>query len=142
MTSAWTRLHECSRLQQLTLVHQKIRRNRNLMTSTAYPSFHVLSALPDGVVVADIEGIIIFINKAALKMFEYETEVEVVGKNVKIFVHPTIADAHDAYIKRYATIGAGHLMHTSGNDLFGRTKSQKIIPVSISLTEYSENGQR
>src|SRR5690242_15254836 len=83
----------------------------------------ILATVPDAMVVIDEVGSIVSFSAAAEKMFGY-SEVEVIGKNVKMLMPNPDRDRHDQYLLNYLRtgkrkiIGIGRVttaLHRDGN---------------------------
>lgn len=83
----------------------------------------ILQALPDALVVADIQGRIVGWNPAATRLFGY-TAGEVVGAELNLLVPERFRPAHDAGFARAVASGelrvAGRVMRTRAQPKDGR----------------------
>jgi len=64
----------------------------------------ILDTVPEAMVVIDESGIITSFSAAAERLFGY-SEVEVLGRNVKVLMPSPDREAHDGYISRYLRTG-------------------------------------
>jgi len=66
--------------------------------------FSILDNILDSAIVIDERGIVQFCNRVAYKMLGFSSS-EVVGRNVKMLMPTSQADAHDGYIRNYILSG-------------------------------------
>lgn len=99
----------------------------------------VVDAAPDGIVVVDETGTVVFVNPMVEQMFEYDRD-ELVGSSVDRLVPIEAERAHASYRTSYIEHPRTRVMG-SGLDLQGRTRAGKEFPVEISLSPIS-NGER
>ncbi len=59
----------------------------------------ILQAIPDGLAIADMNGMITYVSKEALDMFGYSSKNEIVGRNILSFIHRTYQDSAMHYTK-------------------------------------------
>lgn len=92
----------------------------------------LLEAAPDGIIIADTDGIILAVNRQVELLFGYERS-ELLGQSVELLVPEKLRDAHrahrDAYQRRPVTRPMG-----IGLDLVGRRKDGSQLPLAISLS--------
>mmetsp|Transcript_14019 Transcript_14019/g.22894 ORF Transcript_14019/g.22894 Transcript_14019/m.22894 type:complete len:386 (+) Transcript_14019:2-1159(+) len=55
----------------------------------------------DGIVVADLNGIITQVNDTVVTLFGYATKIEMIGKNLSILVGGSDGKRHDGYVKAF-----------------------------------------
>ncbi|WP_299560716.1 PAS domain S-box protein [uncultured Sulfitobacter sp.] len=75
----------------------------------------LLDASVDAIVVADSEGIILRLNKAAATLFGYSVE-DLTGKNVKLLMPAGVAAYHDDYLQHHLKTGETRLIGTGRED--------------------------
>ncbi len=99
----------------------------------------LVDAIPDGVVVVDIEGVIVFVNGRAAAMFGYDCD-QLVGRSVETLVPMELVDAHRG--QRAAFTRAPHTRPMgTGLMLEGRRHDGSLLPVEISLSPFeTEDG--
>jgi two-component system sensor kinase FixL len=68
-----------------------------------------LDCAADATIAIDRWGAVLTFSRAAEALFGWTSE-EVVGRNVKMLMPPSYAEAHDGYIERYATSGEPHVI--------------------------------
>ena len=93
----------------------------------------LLEAAPDGMIVANLKGEIVLVNRQSEKLFRYAKE-ELVGKPIEkllpayFFVNQASNKAHYARTPKAVSAGVGL-------ELFGITKDGTQIPVDINLSQ-------
>jgi PAS domain S-box-containing protein len=98
--------------------------------------FEVLfDSAPNGVVVADNDGLIILLNERMEKKFGY-THAELIGRSVDVLVPERFRGAHSQFRKSFAQHAQARPMG-AGRDLFGRRKDGTEFPVEIGINPIS-----
>ena len=93
----------------------------------------------EGILLTDSKGIIVMVNPAAEKMFNYTSE-ELIGKPVEILIP-------DQYKPHHHQLREGFYEHPSnrsmgiGRDLNARRKDGSNMPVEVSLSHYLRDGE-
>jgi two-component system CheB/CheR fusion protein len=100
----------------------------------------ILETAVDAIVTIDQAGTIISFNRAATKMFGYETE-EAVGRNVRLLMPSPYREEHDSHIKRYIKTGKPHIIGT-GREIVGQRRNGEIFPMELSVSEVRHGDQR
>lgn len=59
---------------------------------------NLVGSMPEGMVVTDIAGNILDLNRAAVDLFGYSSGAELVGRNVRVLVPAPHAERHDGYV--------------------------------------------
>ena len=94
----------------------------------------------EGILVTNNKGIIILANPAALKMFGYEQENDIMGQMVEILIPRRYRAGHvqlrDGFYHHPSNREMG-----SGRDLFGQRKDNSNFPVEVSLSAYKQDNQ-
>src|SRR5262249_27631459 len=94
--------------------------------------FQVLfESAPNGVVVADSDGLIALVNAKMEEMFGYSRE-ELVGQPVEVLVPERFRDAHSGRRKVFSAVPETRAMGAA-NDLFCRRKDGSEFPVEIGV---------
>ena len=99
----------------------------------------VFEALPDGIVIADLEGAIIYVNRQLAQLSGYPAE-ELVGNPVETLVPALQRDQHPAHRAGY--VAAGLPTRPMGSNLRIRllTRAGQEVPVDISLRRVELDG--
>jgi PAS domain S-box-containing protein len=92
-----------------------------------------------GILVTDINGLIIAINPFALKEFGYSEDKELIGKIIENLIPSRFYERHIQNRENYAQNPQNRPMGL-GMDLFGLKKDGTEFPVEISIGHYSSNG--
>ncbi|RKP16567.1 hypothetical protein ROZALSC1DRAFT_25119, partial [Rozella allomycis CSF55] len=87
-----------------------------------------------GTIVIRKDGAIMMVNKRAIELFGYKPE-EMYKKNVKLLMPEEHAVRHDGYLNRYLTTGEAKVIGTKGRNVMGKTKTGKMIPISLEVNE-------
>jgi two-component system sensor histidine kinase DevS len=107
------------------------------MTDAALRS--AVDAAPDGILVVDATGTIVFVNPMAERLFQYDRD-ELVGESVDRLVPDAEQGAHAAHRAAYMNHPRGRPMG-SGLELRGRQRSGTEFPVEISLSPVHSSAQ-
>jgi two-component system sensor histidine kinase DevS len=97
-----------------------------------------VDAAPDGIVVVDEAGTMVFVNPMVERLFEYGRD-ELVGRSVDLLLPEAVRGAHVARRARYVEHPLTRPMG-SGLDLRGRRRSGSEFPVEISLSPLRSAG--
>jgi PAS domain S-box-containing protein len=100
----------------------------------------ILDGVLDSIITIDANGIIVSVNPAVAKTFEYEAR-ELVGRNVKMLMPEPNRSSHDGYLARYQSTGMTKAIGV-GRELEGLTKTGQVFPMELTVTELSHDGQR
>jgi two-component system sensor histidine kinase DevS len=92
----------------------------------------ILDAAPDGIVVVDDSGTIVFVNPMVAKMFGYPND-ELVGMSVDQLLPDDVRGPHAGRRANYAAHPRTRSMG-SGLDLHGRRRSGREFPIEIALS--------
>ena len=92
----------------------------------------LLESMPDGIVMVDGEGRVLFANGHAERIFGYD-EGELAGKPIELLLPHRFHAAHFGHRARYFGQPRTRAMG-AGLDLYGRRKDGSEIPVEISLS--------
>lgn len=95
---------------------------------------------PDAVVLMDSESVIHFANPAVRDVFGYSPE-EVIGKNLATLQPDPLRDSHQTGMERYLKTGVRNL-NWRAVETIGRRKDGVEIPIEVSFSEMSLNGER
>jgi PAS domain S-box-containing protein len=100
----------------------------------------ILDSVVDSIITIDATGIIVSINPAVVKMFEYPAE-ELLGKNVKVLMPEPNRSSHDGHLERYQSTGKTTVIGV-GRKLEGLTKTGRAFPMELTITEVLLEGER
>jgi protein-histidine pros-kinase len=100
----------------------------------------VVEANATGLLVVDSGGRIVLTNPALERMFGYARE-ELVGQPMETLLPESERGRHSALRTDYMSAPVPRPMG-AGRDLHGRRKDGSILPVEISLSSFTENGQQ
>ncbi|MBP9693040.1 MAG: PAS domain S-box protein, partial [Alphaproteobacteria bacterium] len=94
----------------------------------------ILEATPDAMVIINKEGIIIFTNTQAEKIFNYKKD-ELLGQPVEILIPEPYRSQHPKHREDYFSSPHVRPMGT-GMELYGMRKNGEHFPVEISLSPF------
>ena len=100
----------------------------------------ILDNVLDSIIMIDAAGTIVSTNAAVGKMFAYPPD-ELVGKNIKMLMPEPNRSNHDNYLARYQSTGMTKAIGV-GRELEGLTRSGKVFPMELTITELSLEGKR
>ncbi|HZI19058.1 MAG TPA: PAS domain S-box protein [Pyrinomonadaceae bacterium] len=100
----------------------------------------VMETVADAVITVDERGTILFVNRAASRVFGYE-EGELVGRDLKELMPAQMRAPHDAGMRRYVETGRRNIPW-SGVELPGLRKDGHEIQLEISFGEFTLSGRR
>jgi len=92
----------------------------------------LLEAVPDGVVIADAEGQIVYVNGQTERLFDY-ARAELVGQTVEILVPERLRAVHPAHRRDYAQQPRVRAMGAK-QELYGRRRDGSELPIEVSLS--------
>ncbi|HTP12886.1 MAG TPA: PAS domain S-box protein [Bacteroidota bacterium] len=104
------------------------------------PFYGILEAIPNGVIITDEEGTIVFANKKSGELFGYLPR-ELLGKPVESLVPQNSRHSHEQDRSRYAKHPTTRPMG-AGRDLYGLRKDGHTIPVEIGLSHFTIDGRK
>ncbi|MFO0947325.1 MAG: PAS domain S-box protein [Planctomycetota bacterium] len=100
----------------------------------------VMDSVTDAILTIDEHGIIQSSNPGSERSFGY-SEIELVGKNVKLLMPPPYNEEHDDYIANYLRTGVARMIG-SGREAEGLRRDGTRFPVEITITEFQIDGER
>ena len=99
----------------------------------------VLEAMPDGVVIVNLDGEMVLVNREIERLLRYERE-ELLGKSVEMLLPDNLARTHTGHRSQFAKNphrrSMGH-----GLDLVARRSDGSVFPVEISLAPAEVAGE-
>jgi PAS domain S-box-containing protein len=100
----------------------------------------MLETAASGIVTASADGTIRSFNRAAERLFGYETS-EIVGQNLKVLMPAPPRDRHERYIERYLKSGLAKVIG-SDTDVVAVRKDGSTFPVHLAVSEYRVQGKQ
>lgn len=94
----------------------------------------------DAIATIDTKSKILFVNRAAEKIFGYSAE-EMLGHEITMLMPDYLRHVHKAALSRYAQTGRKHIDWTRV-ELPGLHKDGHEIPVELSIAEHLEDGEK
>ena len=119
-------------------VTERVDRERELKKQKEW-SERLMESAPDGMLVADSDGIIQAANGRLEDLFGYPRE-ELVGASVEILMPARFRATHGSRIVQFFTSPERREMG-QGRELFGQRKDGEEFPIEISLSPFQQNGQ-
>jgi len=101
----------------------------------------VTDNLVDAIITINDHGMIESVNPACCQIFGYPAG-EMIGRNVSLLMPEPNRSAHDGYIAHYVNGGAPKVLGTTGREAEGLRKDGSTFPISISISEFRDQGQR
>lgn len=95
----------------------------------------IMEAAADAIVVSDGHGVIVEINAAACRMFQYDPE-EMIGQSLNVLMPAAVASQHDNFMRHYMKTGEKHILGTD-RDVQGQRKDKSVFPLHLSVGEAS-----
>eukprot|EP01065_Artemidia_motanka_P052929 TRINITY_DN9687_c0_g1_i1.p1 TRINITY_DN9687_c0_g1~~TRINITY_DN9687_c0_g1_i1.p1 ORF type:complete len:3619 (+),score=1022.79 TRINITY_DN9687_c0_g1_i1:109-10965(+) len=101
----------------------------------------ITSESPVPIIGIDEVGTVELISRSVLSVFDYRSEDEIIGKNVKMLMFPSVADRHDAYLANYLKTGKKKVIDMQ-NMLEGMRSTGEAVPVEVCVRELLSEGRR
>jgi PAS domain S-box-containing protein len=95
---------------------------------------------PDGVIILDSTGVILFWNPAAEKLFGYSS-AEIIGKNVELFLPQSKHSEYQERLMRLHETGMSHLVGKT-MEVEGKLKKGTTIPIDVSFSRWEVDDKR
>lgn len=111
------------------------------MTKRLPPFSDVIERAPDGVVVVDNEGLIVYANSRIVAMFGFTLD-ELVGRPVETLIPDHLHHRHMSHRKAYADAARVRPMGDPRLPLHGRRKDGSEFPVEIQLAPLESGAER
>jgi PAS domain S-box-containing protein len=92
----------------------------------------VMHALPDGIVLVDSEGLVVFVNERLEELSQYRSE-DLIGRPIELLVPAGIRSAHEEH-RRELRVVSGHRPMGTGLDVRLRPRDGVEIPVDVELS--------
>lgn len=93
----------------------------------------IVEAAVDGIITIDENGIMLYMNPAAERLFGYKAD-EVLGKNISILMPQAYAEQHDEYLARYLRSGRATIVGII-REVVGLRKNGTEFPMELSVSE-------
>lgn len=93
----------------------------------------IVENVVDGIIVINTRGVILDVNPALCKIFDYEKE-ELIHQKVNILMPAVHAAHHDEYIRNYLQTGIGKIIGI-GREVEGVKKSGQRFPFNLSVSK-------
>ena len=116
---------------------ERKRVERSLQESAARLKVVVDTAV-DGVILIDMQGIVMMFNPACERLFGYRAH-EVVGRNVKMLMPAPYRGEHDGYLANYLHTGERKIIGI-GREVMGQRKDGTTFPMDLSVGEAKQEG--
>ena len=95
----------------------------------------------DGIIMINDSGEIKGFNPAAEQIFGY-SQMEALGKNLKMLMPEPVRSEHDGYLKRYLLTGKAQILGVRGREVTAVRKSGEQFPMELSASEMMLGGAR
>jgi len=93
----------------------------------------ILDTVLDATIVIEEDGKIVSFNSAAVRQFGY-TELEVIGKNVRMLMPSPYREEHDSYLQRYYDTGIRRIIGV-GRVVVGERRDGSTFPMELAVGE-------
>src|SRR5712671_263490 len=93
----------------------------------------VLDAAVDAVIIIDGRGLIEFVNRAAERLFDYQSD-ELLGRSVNILMPQTLRDEHDGYLQRLQRTREPHILGM-GREVSAQRRDGTTFAVELAVGE-------
>lgn len=100
----------------------------------------ILSTVPDAMVVIDESGKISSFSTAAQALFGF-SEIEALGKDVRMLMSSPDRERHDSYIQRYLETGEKRIIG-KGRVVLGQRKDGVVFPMELAIGEAARGNER
>ncbi|HET9624306.1 MAG TPA: ATP-binding protein [Kofleriaceae bacterium] len=110
-----------------------------MLSERPIPYQSLLDAAPDGIIVCDRHGALLFANQAAERMFGYEPG-ELVGRPLDVLIPEALRARHAELVAAFA--GAPRSRSMGGSlELFGQRKTGELLAIEVSLSPLAHDGE-
>lgn len=100
----------------------------------------VLNSTTDGIISADIQGRILQVNQAGLKIFGYQNSGELTGQDLNLLIPPQYRQDHQKHLAKRDAQPSSHFLNRL-RQVEGLRKDGTAVPLDITLTQASLAGQ-
>jgi PAS domain S-box-containing protein len=102
----------------------------------------VVATAADGIIVAREDGRIVSINRAGLRMFGYEQETDLIGRDLGLLMPATEAARHGTYVAAHRAGAPPRVIGVSGRELLAVRQDGSVFPIDLSVSSFDDNGAR
>ena len=102
----------------------------------------VVDTAADGIVVAMADGRIMSVNAAALRMFGYARDDELVGQDVGLLMPMSEAARHGRYIAAHRAGAPPRIIGVPGRELLARRRDGAEFPIDLSVSSFGAGATR
>src|SRR4051812_1069820 len=106
----------------------------NPNTSRQYEALFNNGAI--GIITVDHNAIMVSVNTFALKQFGYDSEEDLIGKEIEVLIPGRFKERHKKHIHNYRESNPHSRPMGSGMDLFAVKKDGVEFPVEVCLSPY------
>ena len=99
----------------------------------------IVECVIDAIIMINSRGLILSVNTAATRIFQYSRE-ELVGENVSILMPEPFRALHDTFIDNYLETGEEKIIGV-GRETLGKRKDGHVFPIDISVAKFEQRGQ-
>lgn len=111
------------------------RSHKRSSSSKFYKS--IAENIQKSIVIIDLTGVILFVNRFTEEMFGYSRE-ELIGVNVSILAPPPHRQLHDKYLRDYSTNGDTSNPHPT-KKVYAIRKDQSRVPIELKVYDCDDN---
>ena len=101
----------------------------------------IVESAPEGMLVADDQGVMILVNSALESIFCYRAD-EMLGQKIEMLVPVALRQKHVGLRNAYAQQGTSRMMGAASQELMGQRKDGSKFPVDVSLSVLPAIGHR
>lgn len=102
-------------------------------------AWHIFQYVGEGIVITNSRGVIVNSNPAIEKLFGYKPEF-LRGKTIEVLMPQDVSERHQEHRNKYFAKPYSRPL-LMGSNLRGQRTDGSIIPLHISLSSFSENGE-
>lgn len=102
-------------------------------------AWHIFQHAGEGIIITNSRGVIVNSNPAIEKLFGYKPEF-LRGKTIEILMPEDVSERHQEHRNKYFAKPYSRPL-LMGSNLRGRKADGSVIPLHISLSSFSENGE-
>ncbi|MBF0356328.1 MAG: PAS domain S-box protein [Alphaproteobacteria bacterium] len=98
----------------------------------------ILETVGDGVVISDLKGVILDVNKSIESMFGFSRE-ELLGQPMTILMAPKEASKHGQYVEQYKETGQRRVIGR-GREEVAKRKNGELFPIDLAVGDLRASG--